>query len=96
MEAIPYAWDDSGEPGSGSGEPGSLSGTPTAADEHLDRGYADFFLLLMEELVTQETSGRAGKGLLGVLHPHKVLAPGGGVGRDEATKGRLQVLIVSF
>ena len=80
---------------------GSLPGTPTATDEHLSQGYVDLFHLLSEEwgLIThralegRETSGRAGKGVLGIPHPHELLAPGGGVGRDEAPKSRLQVLI---
>jgi hypothetical protein len=47
-----------------------------AADEHLGRGYADFFLLLGKEwglifqgtLEGQETIGQAGKGVGGIFH----------------------------
>jgi hypothetical protein len=35
--------------------PDSLPGTPTAEDEHLGRGYADFFLREEQRLVTQGT-----------------------------------------
>jgi hypothetical protein len=81
--------------------PSSLPGTLTVADENLGRGYVDLLLLLQEErgqithgaLEGREPSGQAGKGVPDVLHPHELLGPGGGVGRDEASKSRLQVLI---
>jgi hypothetical protein len=73
-------------PGSGQKKngPGSLSDMPTAADKHLGRGYVDLFLLLRKErgLITHgalEGRGRSGKGVSGVLHPHKFLAPVGGL-----------------
>ena len=47
-------------------------------------------------LTRRETSGRAGKGVKGIFHPHELLAPGGGVGGYEAMKSRLQVLIGSL
>ena len=77
--------------------PGSLPDTAAVEDKHLDRGYADLILFLREEqgLITQgtlkgrETCGRARTGVAGIFKPHKLLAPGGGVGRDEATKSLL-------
>jgi hypothetical protein len=44
----------------------------------------------------RETSGQAGKGVTDIYQPHKLLAPGGEVGGDEATKSHLQVLIGSL
>ena len=70
----------------------------------MGRRYANLFLLLREVwgLIPQGTlrqrmaPGWAGKGVAGVLDPHQLLGPRGGVGGDQAAQSSLEVLVGSL
>jgi hypothetical protein len=47
-------------------------------------------------LKERETHGRARKGVVGIFDPHELLAPGGGVGGDQAAESHVQVLVGSL